>query len=388
MREASETRSLLSWLRENEEDLEPQDFDVADALGGALRDYQVPAYIVENNDDRVLREVFDRVNSAGKPIRRAEIFHALFASDTDPESPASVVESLRRLEFGTIEPERVVQSLLALRGGDVQRDLHDEFAPDEDLSEWYDKTELALERSVKFLQANHVSHISLMPATLPLPVLAAFFHLHPDPEPWVQSLLLKWLWRGWVHGFGRRGQTPALRQAVRAVNPRKGDVKAAPVDEEAVLSLIRTVPDEEPGRLHMNPFRTDKAAGRLVLLALAALSPKAPDGSVINLAAAFNADGASAVGEIVKGSRGDVAARGFWSAKFPPVSGHERRDVLSSHAISEQAAQFLRSGDMASFLAVRRQDIEDLTGRFLTARVDAKSLVRKSLSSMVVDEED
>jgi hypothetical protein len=43
---------------------------------------------------------------------------------------------------------------------------------------------------------------------------------------------------------------------------------------------------------------------------------------------------------------------------------------------------------MASFLAVRRQDIEDLTGRFLTARVDAKSLVRKSLSSMVVDEED
>ena len=36
-------------------------FELADELGGALRDYRVPAYIVEGNDERLLREVFDRV---------------------------------------------------------------------------------------------------------------------------------------------------------------------------------------------------------------------------------------------------------------------------------------------------------------------------------------
>ena len=387
LRVAIETRSLLAWLREHEVDLEEKDFDVADALGGALRDYQVPAYIVENNDDRVLREVFDRVNSAGKPIRRAAIFHALFASDTDPGSPSSVVESLKRLEFGAIEPERVVQSLLAIRGGDVQRDLHDEFSPDEELSDWYDKTDLALERSVKFLQENGIPHIALMPATLPLPVLAAFFHLHPDPDPWIRNLLLKWLWRGWVHGFGRRGQTPALRQAVRAVNPKKSHPEDAPSDEDAVLSLLKTVPDDAPSSVQVNPFRTDKAAGRLLLLALASLRPRSSSGEVIDIPRSLNEYGSAAIGEIVKNQRADAAARTFWLPGTPRLSGHESLDVLRSHGISSSAASFLASGSEDAFLDQRRAALHTLTLDFLTARVDAKGLVRRSLSSLVVEDE-
>jgi hypothetical protein len=173
--EALETRNLLAWLREHEEDLEPADLDMADALGGALRDYQVPAYVVEGDDDVLLREIFDRVNSAGKPISRSQVFHALFAGESEPGSPASVVESLRRLGFGELDGDRVLQSLLAIRGGNVQRDVHSEFARDEDVSDWYEQTERAIESAIDFLRRQGVPHLLLVPSTLPLPVLAAFF---------------------------------------------------------------------------------------------------------------------------------------------------------------------------------------------------------------------
>jgi Protein of unknown function DUF262 len=220
VREALETRSLLNWLRRHGDELESEDLDLADRLGGALRDYKIPAYIVTGNDQALLREVFDRVNSAGKPITRAQVFHALFANDEVPASPGSVIQGLRPLGFGDLDESRIVQSVLAVRGGDVQRDIHGEFASNEDPADWYDQTEQALIRSISFLRSQGVEHALLLPNTLPLPVLAAFFHLHPTLDPWILRLLARWLWRGWVHGFGREGgQTPTLRRAVRSVNP-------------------------------------------------------------------------------------------------------------------------------------------------------------------------
>lgn len=59
--EALETRTLLTWLRLHEEELEAEDYDIADQLGGALRDYQLPAYVVTSDDQNLLREIFDRV---------------------------------------------------------------------------------------------------------------------------------------------------------------------------------------------------------------------------------------------------------------------------------------------------------------------------------------
>lgn len=176
VREALETRSLLNWLRRNSDDLQAEDFDLADRLGGALRDYRIPAYIVSGDNQALLREVFDRVNSAGKPISRAQVFHALFAGNEEPGSPASVVEDLRRFRFGDIDEGRVVQSLLAVRGGDVQRDIRSEFSGGEDPIDWFDWTEQALARSIKFLRSEGVQHQLLVPNSLPIPVLAAFFH--------------------------------------------------------------------------------------------------------------------------------------------------------------------------------------------------------------------
>lgn len=385
VREALETRTLLMWLRQHAEELDASDYDVADRLGGALRDYRILSYIITGNDHDLLREVFDRVNSAGKPITRAQVFHALFAKESEPGSPASVVAELSRLGFGKLDENRVIQSLLAIRGGDVQRDIHEEFDVGDDPADWYDRTEQALERVVRFLRSEGVPHLLLMPNTLPIPVLAAFFYLHPDPSPWILRLLSRWLWRGWVHEFGREGgQTPTLRRAVRSVNPRKLQVQEAPDEYEAVRSLLEGVSDYYPASFTFDKFRTDMAHGRLILLALASLGPLGPDGKPVDLSAELESEGVNAITEFIPNERSKPAARGFWPRKSPRPTGAESPEILASHAICAGAASALRRGDKSEFLRRRRDALAEIVQNFLKSRLATGALVRPPLDRLVV----
>jgi hypothetical protein len=381
VREVLETRSLLNWSRQHEADLEVEDLDLVDRLGGVLREYKVPAYIVTGEDQNLLREIFDRVNSAGKPIRRAEVFHALFARDEVPGSPRSVREELRRTGFGSLDENRIVQSLLAIRGGDVTRDIHGEFEADEDPVDWFDRTEQALVRAIDFLRSEGVPHTLLMPRAAPLPVLAAFFFLHPEPESWNLRLLARWLWRGWAHGWGESESIPALRKAVRIVNPSKGRPGDAPSEYEVVSRLLESVPDKEPSRIPLTGFRTDKASSRLILLALASLGPKDRHGEPLDLAAMLEEHGVRAVTEFVPGRRSHAATRGFWPyGEYTAVRGIEPA-VLDSHLISAEMAEPLVNID--KFVQLRGPALSHLVGEFLGSKLEVNGIVRPPLLDLI-----
>jgi Protein of unknown function DUF262 len=382
VREALETRRLSTWTRLHGADLELDDFDVADSLVGVLRDYRISTYVVARDDEQTLREVFDRVNSAGKPITRAQVFQALFAGDAQSGSPAVVVKELSRLGFGVLEENRIVQSLLALRGGNVQRDLHEEFPEGDDPSDWYDRTEESLTRAIKFLQSEGIAHISLMPYTFPIPVLAAFFYLHPEPSPWILRLLARWLWRSWVNGD--TSQTPLLRKAVKALNPKLLDRNAAPEEYEAVRNLLGDVSDTPVTAVSTENFGTDKAWGRLILLALASLHPLRPDGTAINLAYEFERHGPSAVTELVRRNASNAAARAFWPIDAPRFTGNEDPDILASHAIDDTAAYLYKAGDIKGFLQRRTELLVPLVRDFLNNRLESNSLVRPPLEELIV----
>ncbi|RRE04388.1 DUF262 domain-containing protein [Mycobacteroides abscessus subsp. massiliense] len=386
VREALETRTLLQWLRVHSDELEPDDLDVADRLGGVLRDYRVPAYIVVGEDQVLLREVFDRVNSAGKPISRAQVFHALFANSDEPASPGVVVENLKGIGFGKIDEGRVVQSLLALRGGDVQRDIRSEFDDGSDPADWFDRVEVALRRSIGFLRGEGITHQLLMPNSLPIPVLAAFFHLHPNPEPWTRRLLARWLWRGWVHGFGREGgQTPVLRRAIRAVNPEFGNPEAAPSEFDAVRLLIEATPDRSASEIRLDGFNTKNADSRLILLALASLNPLDEDGQNIDLAAEFERYGSDAVTQLVPSHRTVASARSFWKIDSPPLSKIKDNRVLDSHLVDIEAHRLLLAGRVETFLAERGMLMQGLVRRFLDSRLEFGHKIRPPISQILMN---
>lgn len=387
VREALETRSLLQWLRTHADELEERDFDVADRLGGALRDYQIPAYVVAGDNQELLREVFDRVNSAGKPISRAQAFHALFAGGDEPASPSSVVDNLQQLGFGKIDEGRVVQSLLALRGGDVQRDIRNEFEPTQNASEWFDRTESALAAAIKFLRGQGVPHLLLMPNTLPLPVLAAFFYLHPQPDSWTKQLLARWLWRGWVHDFGREGgQTPVLRRAIRAINPDFSDPENAPTEFDAVRSLLEYTPDRPVPELSLENFNTKNANSRLILLASASRHPMNYDGTMIDLSKQFELYGSNAVTTFVPRARTIASARGFWPVDSESVTKVEDPDVLASHLIDKVAIERLRKADTDAFLTIRAAAINSLVRDFLDSRVEPGKQIRPPLRQLAIED--
>lgn len=384
VREALESRSLLTWLRTHGDTLEDGDLEEADELGGALRDYRIPAYVVEGDDERLLREVFDRVNSAGKPMTRAQVFHALFANDSEPGSPATVVAALRHLKFGEIPENRVVQSLLAIRGGDVQRDLHDEFDQAEEPADWYEQTDRALDRAIRFLQSIGVIHFLLLPSSFPLPVLAAFFHLHPEPDPTVLRLLERWLWRGWVHGFGSEsGQTPALRRAIRSVNPKKGLPSKAPDEYLAVTALLEPVSDAAISDLELKSFRTDNARARLVLLVLASLGPLRPDGVVLDIAAELDRLGVEAVGLMLPGTRTDVGLRSFWLPDWPQAL-EVPEQVLLSHATPKHAIEHLHHGHYAAFAQERGRHLVRITLDRVNSKIATGKRAIPPLSTLLV----
>lgn len=385
VREALETKSLLNWLRLHEADLESQDFDVADRLGGVFRDYKVPVYIVTGDDQSVLREVFDRVNSAGKPISRAQVFHALFASEENPGSPASVVAALRSTGFGSVPENRVVQSLLGIRGGDVHRDIREEFSSNESPIDWYDETEVALSRAIEFLKGQGVVHLNLMPNTLPLPVLATFFFVHPDPSPWNQRLLARWLWRLWAHGYGKEGgQAQVLRRAIRCIYPIKGKINETPTEYDTVKSLLEYVPDREADAVSLTNFRTDKTESRLILLALASLSPLDAHGKQIDIARLYDNRGMEAVTEFVKGNRTDAAARGFWPTDSPTIVEVSDRKVFDSHAISPEAEEALKDNKISIFLSNRRDALSRIVREFLLNRLEVDAILRPPLEDLLV----
>lgn len=386
VRVALESRSLVSWLRHNSDEMEPEDLDVADRLGGALRDYKVPAYIVTGDNQELLREVFDRVNSAGRPITRAEVFHALFANDEVPGSPRSVLGGLQRLGFGSIGESRVVQSVLAVRGGDVQRNIRDEFESNEQPVDWYDHTEQALVRSISFLRSQGVEHVSLMPNTLPVPVLATFFHLHPEPGTWVLRLLARWLWRGWVHGFGREGgQTPILRRAIRSVNPEHRKPEVAPSEFEAVKTLLNYVPDRRAPDLELENFKTNFANPRLILLAMASIAPRRADGTAIDIAAELEAHGANAITELVEGYRTHAAARAFWPANEGATLARVMNDdVLHSHVIDHEMVRLLLAQDVPGFIKRRSEALRRLIHSFLDSRLEPGAILRPPLNDLML----
>jgi hypothetical protein len=384
VREALETRTLLAWLRRHADDLESDDLELADRLGGAIRDYRIPAYVVTSDDQELLRKVFDRINTAGKPMSRAQVFHALFASETEPGSPLSVVVALRSLRFGELDENRVVYSLLGIRGGDVQRDLHEEFGADEDRERWYDSTEQALSKAIGFLRAEGVDHLRLVPNTLPFPVLAAFFHLHPEPQPWILRLLSRWLWRGWVHDFGREGgQTPILRRAIKSVNPERLAPEKAPDEYEAVHALHKHTSDRPAPDLPLDTFNASHARSRLVLLALASLHPRGPDSRPLDLAHEFEVHGTSAVTAIVPGHHSRAGARALWPSAAGDIAAVTDPVVLASHAVDGEAVAYLRAGQTERFLARREELIGNLLAGFLDSRIEPGALLRPPLADLI-----
>ena len=195
-----------------------------------LSKVKLPATIMEQAEERVLREVFDRINNRGKRLNAAEIFDAIHGGGERGATTAGIADSIdAATSFGLLEDKVVVQALLVRRHTDITRDVHGEFSgsrsevsdfPAESKEEAYIRTEGALLAAVRFLQERcGVPHVTFLPFRFQLLVLTRFFALFREPKERNLELLSRWFWRtsAGADELGISGSQTDLRDMAKCV---------------------------------------------------------------------------------------------------------------------------------------------------------------------------
>lgn len=364
LRSAGSAQGLLAWQRANADLLGDDEFAAADEVAAALQEYPIPSYIVEAEDERELRVVFDRMNNYGRPLRKEEVFNALHGGQGSarPGDLGSISDTVAATGFGRLTEADVLRTLLALRDPDIFRDVHDEFADDDDRSRAFEITERVLIEVVRMVRDDLlVPHVRAMPYPSVLPLLAALVHRFGRPTGRAAVLIRRWLWRGAALGANPAGSPPQVRRTLRAITD-------ADTAQTAARALLGELP-EPPVRWRpdLTQVRLNRALTRVNMLGLIALDPKelVPARSELPLPnpAIAPAELLDTVGRplAVLVPSGAAGASSMANHLFhPPIDGDVIEVLLAadattraSHAVDDTCGRMLAAGRWADALALR-----------------------------------
>jgi hypothetical protein len=371
---------------------------------GLLRDVEVPASVIEEGEEQVLRDIFDRINTAGRRLRGSEIFDAIHSASGSGRSADSIPAIADRLdtvtEFGRLADQTIYQAILLVRHPDLSRNIRAEFTPereapisfpDDNQVAAYRRGEEALRTVISFLQRTAgVPHNTFVPFRFHLLVLARFFAHFPNPEPRNLELLSRWVWRSTAMAadLGYTGSTANIRTLANLVNP--GDESGSV--QRLLLATKPAVPVPAPD---LHRFRTNNSGGKVVLAALWSLGPINPATeaplSFGDLATALENETSA------KGAAVELASRVSASeAANRALAIVDRSDLLprlqpewyESHLLDDEMIDALAAGDREAFLERREHALSAHVARFLRDRTGSGLETTPPLSVMDFDDLD
>lgn len=361
---------LNEWVLEWSHGGKPSIRRVVFEAGKRLREYPVPLYVVDTEDEGLLREIFYRVNNAGRKLEWSEIHDALFgAAQARPSTIGDLADQLVELGMGRLERDTLLSCLLSLRGLDVTRSLSEHRRRDPDVLKSAVSEGLpVLRRVLAFLRDSaEIPHLRLLPRALPLVVLTRFFALHPEPKNRTRTLLTRWVWRLFLT-VGTYDERAILRKGVSAIE--------AGAEEVSTQRLLRLTPKRSASAFVMpDAFDARAAATRVVLTALASLKPRdLRTGEPMDVASLIEAEQADSFRKIFTRANeklvvvrtpanrvihaSDGAIGEMLRARLSAGRGQDA--VLASHGIGAEAARLLRAGKTEEFLKSRSHELTRL----------------------------
>lgn len=410
-----DTPTLLQYLRDlDQAGLDPGLSNRATTVATRIAEFKIPVSIVNDYDEGVVREIFERVNTTGKRMKASEVFVALHATvgGRPSDDLRNLSDEISGLGFGTLGRDDVLRCVLAVRGGDVyRRNLRSEFSADEDPAEAYRATFETLRRVVAFLREDAaIPHRRALPYVAVLPVLTRFFALHAKPAAHTRQLLRRWVWRSIAGWPGNRDPKP-VRIAARDLD---GEDRRSEDDQALwLLSQLGPVPQFAPD---LDAVRLNQAAARTNIALLGALGPRClTSGELVDLSSHLEeADPASAVFSSFlprprraaeKDSAGAAYANLSSRLLHPLAAGASPRDEGDGGddafiaALLAASPEVLTSHgfDAAASAAIEQEDLEtaaEARGRALTVTLfetwerlaEPAATDRPALASMVVDD--
>ena len=403
---------LMQWIRNwpyagDHEGLVQRAFE----LGKSIREYEVPAYIVEDAGVDVLRLIFTRVNNSGVKMRGSEIFEALYGAEG--EKPIhSAVARLCDLGFGQIDHDLFLRCLRVNCGLSVRDpiDSPEKLPPDS-----IRRTETALRRAIIAIKfAAGIPHWKLLPHRLPLICLTAFYDQFPEEDSRIDRLVAKWIWRGALTGDHAKVTDSRVTRLVK-------QIRDASTASDAVIALLEHFESVDLDKLENSPLseidRTislGRASGKIFVLGLLAADPRRPSGdsqqllweegvddaesldtdtqSLISDADSTNSDTESANSTIdPRRIYWSLTSEGnFGSDAIIKIPHMQKSDIFSADAetlrsflLSEEAVRHLNDDSIEDFRACRRQILTDYFKQFVADRLGDRVDVRPAIRSIV-----
>ncbi len=197
----ADTEQLLPFLHANP----AVDIAKTSSLSKRLREYPFNAAILEADEQDFVQDVFKRLNTAGKRLTATEVFRASRGASQGGKALARAAQVGNDFHFGPLDESNLLRALKALNGKDPLED-----APADDGA-----AATSLERgaaeAVAFLKGVGIPVIELLPYSLVMGVLVAFFGAHPTVVARNRQLLAYWFWRA-TFGFQMGGDFSAIRR--------------------------------------------------------------------------------------------------------------------------------------------------------------------------------
>ena len=182
---AFETDRLLDWIVDRQLKAKASGwYDAALAFTKRLREYSLNIYVVEDDDEKTLQEIFRRTNTKGKRLRQSEVFNALRTglSSSEPTGLPWLSRQVLPLGAGAISDEGLLRVLVAMNGGDVAgRFIETQLPRGEAMVPLLERAARVLGRLVNFLRHEMgIPLLSLLPYELTLYSLAVLFDRFED----------------------------------------------------------------------------------------------------------------------------------------------------------------------------------------------------------------
>ncbi|MCC5899249.1 MAG: DUF262 domain-containing protein [Phormidium sp. BM_Day4_Bin.17] len=340
--------------------------------GSRIRQYEIPLYVVETGDEKLLRDIFYRINDSGKRMKWEDVHGALFGRKSDePSTLSGLADNLKTLGVGRPSESQLLSAIIAFKGLDPTQSISKHYRRDpEILRDAVSEALPALRQVLIFLKTQaEIHHLRLLPRSLPFFVLTKFFGLYPEPNSRTISLLVRWTWRTLL-GIKSIDERTLLRRSLGAIEGNEA--------ERTMQKMLGEIPKTKGSGFALpQKFDARAADSRIVLVALSSLHPLNPEnGKPIDIADLIEEYDLNAFQKIISGGTEVTYGPSNRILLSPIVKGVRKEiidlidregsnsKILKSHCIDKNAAELLGRGEHDEFLSCRRKLLTETVNSF------------------------
>jgi hypothetical protein len=392
-----DTAEMFAWLDDYRKHHPPLDrVQLATRMADLIRGYEIPACVVDAEQEEVVRHMLQRLSTAGQPRGQADLLDALKGEPerAQPGGLHEVADGLRETGFGDFPADLLLRCLRALRGQDGAG-VHLGVSTTSEEREALSRTELALQQAIAFFREYaRIPHLRLLPCEAAVVTLAVFFDRHPAPSTRSRQLLARWIWRGAITG-AHRDSTLTSPSTLSAIRDHE--------ESAAVDALLRVLPPKPPSMHALERFDLRTAWSRLEVLALLSLAPKnlwtGQRVAVTDLVGpGFGGglpmllDAQTSIGPDLEERAASIVNR----ILHPPIpaqqlqallAGEVSEEIVTSHGMTLHAWRALQRNHAADFLQERGARLSAHIHQFLEARAAWDQDDRPALSALFVTDD-